>query len=284
MFKYRARIPPLHIYPGSDDNSRTRDGTQPLPLRPDQIRLRHFRGPLRTLNAQVPAHKILHPALLTRQHSNTPRAGAPGPPVVAAAHRGPVRRGRDARLGRAAVVVLESDAEDAVLDTVRDLDFGEAGADGRRRITTTIIAPTPLVAANFIILGEIIRRLGPRYSRMSPMCFDVVSLVVQAVGGAIASSGESKDDRASANKGGHIMLGGIVFQMFSITAYVFCASEFLWRYISDKPLRTDETYHKAQGPRVAMDKRLKIMLSALAFDTLCIYIRYAVACLRRREF
>lgn len=37
------------------------------------------------------------------------------------------------------------------------------------RISTTIIAPTPLVAANFVILGELIRRMGPQYSRLSPM-------------------------------------------------------------------------------------------------------------------
>ena len=37
------------------------------------------------------------------------------------------------------------------------------------RISTTIIAPTPLVAANFMILGQMIVRLGPCYSRLSPM-------------------------------------------------------------------------------------------------------------------
>lgn len=36
---------------------------------------------------------------------------------------------------------------------------------------TTINAPTPLVAAYFMILAEIIRRLGPCYSRLRPrMC------------------------------------------------------------------------------------------------------------------
>lgn len=36
---------------------------------------------------------------------------------------------------------------------------------------TTINAPTPLIASYFIILAEIIRRLGPCYSRLRPrMC------------------------------------------------------------------------------------------------------------------
>jgi hypothetical protein len=38
----------------------------------------------------------------------------------------------------------------------------------RDRISTTIVAPTPLVAANFIILGRITRRLGPQFCRLSP--------------------------------------------------------------------------------------------------------------------
>jgi hypothetical protein len=35
------------------------------------------------------------------------------------------------------------------------------------RISCTIIAPTPLVAANFVILGMIIKTLGDYYSRLS---------------------------------------------------------------------------------------------------------------------
>ncbi|KZP31384.1 RTA1-like protein [Athelia psychrophila] len=144
------------------------------------------------------------------------------------------------------------------------------------QITTTIIAPTPLVAANFLILGAVIRRLGVQYSRLSPkwytivFCtFDVVSLVAQAVGGAMASAALTP---VVAEKGAHIMLGGIVFQMFSITVYVLFAMEYFWRYFSDKPLS-----HKAalaeDETRSAPDKGVKIMMAALSFDTLCIFIR-----------
>jgi hypothetical protein len=48
----------------------------------------------------------------------------------------------------------------------------EQGADARvlhtSRITTLIISPTPLLAANFIILSAIISALGPEYSRLTP--------------------------------------------------------------------------------------------------------------------
>lgn len=42
------------------------------------------------------------------------------------------------------------------------------------RIVATIIAPTPLVAANFVILGLVINRLGSCYSRISPKWYTIV--------------------------------------------------------------------------------------------------------------
>ena len=51
------------------------------------------------------------------------------------------------------------------------------------RIVCTIIGPTPLLAANFIIFGAIIRILGPMYSRIGPrkcefmVLFEVLPLI-----------------------------------------------------------------------------------------------------------
>jgi hypothetical protein len=151
----------------------------------------------------------------------------------------------------------------------------EANSSPSLRITTTIIAPTPLVAANFIILGKIIRRLGPQYSRLSPkwckavqfpsqyrltvdstdtivfISFDLIALVVQSIGGARAPQAAANHRDASTvsrlpssfpqcssfTQGGNIMLGGVVFQLVAIAAYVALAPEFLWRYFTDRPLR-----------------------------------------------
>jgi len=142
------------------------------------------------------------------------------------------------------------------------------------QISTTIIAPTPLVAANFLILGIIIRRLGGHYSRLSPrwytivFCsFDIVSLIVQAVGGAKASMAE---DYQGAQDGAHIMLGGIVFQLACITAYVILAAEFFLRFHNDWPVRSPE---KSDESPALLGKRMKIMIAALIFNTTCLFIR-----------
>ena len=43
------------------------------------------------------------------------------------------------------------------------------------RISTTIISPTPIVAANFVILGILIRHLGTHYSRLNPLWCKYIS-------------------------------------------------------------------------------------------------------------
>ncbi|KZT64812.1 RTA1-domain-containing protein [Daedalea quercina L-15889] len=142
------------------------------------------------------------------------------------------------------------------------------------QIVTTIIAPTPLVAANFVILGELIWRLGPSYSRLSPVWYtavfvscDIVSLVVQAVGGGIAATAVNQYE--SPANGGHIMLAGIAFQMASITVYMLLAAEFVFRFMYDRPAR--DIVH-ASG-RHHFNRNTKLMLLGLTFSSLCIYIR-----------
>ncbi|KAF9648845.1 RTA1-domain-containing protein [Thelephora ganbajun] len=141
---------------------------------------------------------------------------------------------------------------------------------------STINAPTPLVAAYFIILAEIIRRLGPCYSRLRPKMYaivfltaDLVSLTVQGVGGALAAiaAGNHKDPE----KGGRIMLGGIIFQMVAITVYMVLATEFVYRYLKDKPFQ--RPYNDPPTGNYFMDKNMKAMLLGCVFSSLAIYVR-----------
>jgi len=142
------------------------------------------------------------------------------------------------------------------------------------QIVSTIIGPTPLVAANFIMLSEIIRRLGQQYSRLSAKWYsiifvscDMIALVVQAVGGATASTATNNDKNPAT--GGHIMLGGIVFQMLSITIYMALASEFILRYLHDRPLRA--TYQPVKLHFI--DMKVTLMISGLTLSSVLIYIR-----------
>ncbi|PPQ85349.1 hypothetical protein CVT25_000640, partial [Psilocybe cyanescens] len=94
-------------------------------------------------------------------------------------------------------------------------------------IICTIIAPTPLLAASFIIFGEVIKILSPKYSHLH---LNVILLVVQGVGGGLVVSSDSPDSANMVNaltsqnlQGAHIMLSGIVFQLGN----PLCASDVL---------------------------------------------------------
>ncbi|KAJ7488349.1 RTA1-domain-containing protein [Mycena latifolia] len=144
------------------------------------------------------------------------------------------------------------------------------------QITTTIIAPTPLIAVSFILLGRIVERLGPCYSRISPRWYsriflscDMVALVVQGFGGGLAASA---DDEAGANRGGNIMLGGIIFQFVAIVAYSYCAYSFLRHHAADVPVRRT-TPSDMRHRDVPLEPRVKQMITALAFSTAVLTVR-----------
>ncbi|KAE9407123.1 RTA1-like protein [Gymnopus androsaceus JB14] len=153
------------------------------------------------------------------------------------------------------------------------------------QLTCTILGPTPLIAATFVILGQIIEQMGTSYSRLSPKMYtvlfcsaDVISLVVQAVGGSKAAlsfaqgtSPVSKTDNSI--KGGHIMLGGIAFQLTVITIYAICGFEFFMRYLYDRPIRDAATLQQGNVRRGTLTKGIKIQAIALIFMTTCLWIR-----------
>ncbi|CAL1695734.1 unnamed protein product [Somion occarium] len=143
------------------------------------------------------------------------------------------------------------------------------------QITTTIIAPTPLIAANFITLGQVISRLGSDYSRLNAMWYtivfvtcDIVALVVQAVGGAQASI--AVQDNRDPNPGGNVMLGGIAFQLGSITIYMLLAGEFILRYLYNRPIRNRSAGRSNTPP---LEQKTALMLIGLFFSSLTIFIR-----------
>jgi len=95
------------------------------------------------------------------------------------------------------------------------------------QITTLIIAPTFFTAGIYVILGRLIRSFGRTVSPISAVAYlyifctaDVVSLVVQAVGGGMAAIAYQKNPPANTASGTHIMVAGILFQLASILVFV----------------------------------------------------------------
>lgn len=120
------------------------------------------------------------------------------------------------------------------------------------QISSTIISPTFLAAANFIILGTIIKRTGTQYSRLSPNAYaiifisiDVIALVVQAIGGGMASA-ETQKVGGDPDKGGHVMLIGIIIQLVEIFVYAFLAADFFRHYAKRQAIRRKTKHSKSK--------------------------------------
>ncbi|KAG8797840.1 hypothetical protein FRB91_000777 [Serendipita sp. 411] len=157
------------------------------------------------------------------------------------------------------------------------------------QITTTIISPSFMSAANFTILGFIIRKIGTQYSWLTPRWYliifitlDLASLVVQAIGGARASAAAENDE--DADPGGRIMLYGIVAQMIALTAYVILGTEVIVRYYLNKPVRKapepqDESVETLgekkvhSNGRTVLDSNTKLMLLGLIVSSVFLFIR-----------
>jgi len=100
-------------------------------------------------------------------------------------------------------------------------------------LVTLTIAPALMTAAIYLCLARIIHVYGPHLSYFKPRTYtltfcgcDLVSLVLQALGGALASTA---DTEADSNLGKNIMLAGLGFQVFSLILFALCCGDFALR-------------------------------------------------------
>uniref|UniRef100_A0A8H7XW50 RTA1-domain-containing protein n=1 Tax=Psilocybe cubensis TaxID=181762 RepID=A0A8H7XW50_PSICU len=146
--------------------------------------------------------------------------------------------------------------------------------------TCLVFAPTPLLAATFVIFGQIIKRLGPSFSRLQPKRFvfctcDVLALVVQGGGGGIAAS--ATDNPSQIDLGSRIMLVGIVVQLVVIIGFSVLAAEFLIRFYKNMPFqgRSDESMRKLLNTEVKsrMTPNIKLILYGVLLSTVFFLVR-----------
>ena len=81
-----------------------------------------------------------------------------------------------------------------------------------------------------------ITQYGRRYSLISArmylaifVSFDILSIVIQAVGGASASKAGGEDPPGNTKPGTHIMMAGIIIQLVSMSVFGLLWLIFLWR-------------------------------------------------------
>jgi len=128
------------------------------------------------------------------------------------------------------------------------------------QVATTIMAPSYLFIANFIIFIKITRRLGPQFLRLSVKWYSIlffgcgtITLVIQAVGGGLASGTEVQ-------LGSHIALGGLCLQLVLLVLYTAFAAEFVIRFNQNRPSQSGVLENGVFLQRGTLDGSIKKML------------------------
>lgn len=146
------------------------------------------------------------------------------------------------------------------------------------QIVCLTIAPAFLAAGLYLTLSRIVTTFGPENSRIAaksyPRIFipcDVLSLVLQAAGGGMASVASHQDK--SPQMGDHIMVAGLAFQVFTLLLFILLCTDFAVRTLRRM---------RAMGASQALDpthvklrasKLFRAFLAALTLATLCIFVR-----------
>lgn len=135
------------------------------------------------------------------------------------------------------------------------------------------IGPAFMMGAIYIMMGRVVVAYGRQHSLIKPVWYsaiciswDLVSLILQAAGGAIAATG---DDHNATVTGTHIMVAGLSVQLVSTA--IFAA---LCAYFFNNVLRS-KTDRNQPFLGVTSNWRFKGMLAAVAVATTTIFIRSA---------
>ncbi|KAF2134861.1 RTA1-domain-containing protein [Dothidotthia symphoricarpi CBS 119687] len=146
------------------------------------------------------------------------------------------------------------------------------------QIVCLTIAPAFFAAGIYLCLSRIILAFGADISRIKPLSYprifipcDIVSLLLQATGGGIASVKTHNDD--DPKTGNDIMLAGLAVQVFTLLVFILLAVDFAFR-TTRRVCRHGAS--SALDPAYSKLRKLKMFkgfLVALTFSTLCVFTR-----------
>lgn len=145
------------------------------------------------------------------------------------------------------------------------------------QICCLTIAPAFLAAGIYLTLSRIVITFGPENSRIKPLSYprifipcDILSLVLQALGGGMASA--ASHSNKNPETGNHIMVAGLAFQVFTLLVFMLLCTDFAVRTV----VRSNRMGEAALDPTHAALRRsmkFRAFLVALTLSTICIFIR-----------
>ncbi|KAJ9646141.1 hypothetical protein H2204_000803 [Knufia peltigerae] len=140
------------------------------------------------------------------------------------------------------------------------------------QICCLILGPAFNSAAIYLVLKHVTLCFGPEYSRIRPKRYtwifitgDLISLVIQAVGGGMAAT--SMDNQSRQRVGDDLMMAGIAFQVATLSFFAVAALTYvIKRYRAPAPL-------PAEAKMFMASTKFRLFAMGLVVAFTCIFIR-----------
>jgi membrane protein YdbS with pleckstrin-like domain len=104
----------------------------------------------------------------------------------------------------------------------------------KMQLICLVIAPSFIAAGIYLTIKHLILHYGPEYSRLRPKLFtwifiscDVLSIVVQSIGGVMAATADTME---KAKRGNNIVIAGIAIQVVTMGFCNLLAIDYIFRY------------------------------------------------------
>lgn len=139
------------------------------------------------------------------------------------------------------------------------------------------LAPCFLMAGIYYVIAQLTLIYGQKFSMLRPMHYslifiicDLISIILQAVGGGVAANELSLYQPTDV--GSHIMVGGLAFQVFTIALFQFFWYLFLW-----KVYKSYKTFGDAEfNPNFVHIRERKLLIPfifTVSFAVVLIFVR-----------
>ncbi|KAF4809839.1 Sphingoid long-chain base transporter RSB1 [Colletotrichum siamense] len=132
------------------------------------------------------------------------------------------------------------------------------------QIICITVAPVFFCAAIYVMLSKVIITLDRSISRFNPHLFyyvfipcDIISLILQATGGALSSIA---NDKSQVQKGVNVSLAGLIFQVVTLVVFCILFADYLFA-----------AYRS--GARERITKHMSVFLAFLFVATILILVR-----------
>ena len=141
------------------------------------------------------------------------------------------------------------------------------------------IAPAFFAAGVYLTLSRLVLTIGANNCRVNPLAFprffipgDVISILLQAIGGSVAGVATGKGDSPSV--GANIMVVGFAFQFLTLGLFILICTEFALKTLhSSQASGATDTALDVTDASQRGSWKFKGFVAALALATICIFIR-----------